>query len=157
MKNKILCLFIMSMLWFVSCLACVIFLDIFCIKLVNFIMQENFYNTKKFAWRVYKIFVLINPVCIICYHLFQNVRKFWIYLLFSVLIAFVFLGFYMLWFSLIGFNPSHKVYFILLAFLMSILAYFKMCFIYQERFLEFGVFIVGEIGFIVLMMTFAFD
>ncbi|MCI7410298.1 MAG: hypothetical protein MSS67_01065 [Helicobacter bilis] len=71
--------------------------------------------------------------------------------------AFIFLGLYILWFSLIGFNPSHKVYFILLAFLMSVLAYFKIYFIYQERFLEFGVFIVGEIGFIVLMITFAAD
>lgn len=157
MKNKILCFSIMSIVWFVSCLACVIFLDVFCIKLVNFVMQEDFYNTKNLAWRVYKIFVFINPLCIVCYYIFPSIRKFWTYLLFSVLMAFIFLGLYILWFSVVGLNPSHKVYFILLAFLMSVLAYFKIRFIHQEIFLEFSVFIVGEIGFITLMITFATD
>lgn len=157
MKNKILCFFVMSIAWFVSCLACVIFLDVFCIKLVNFVMQEDFYNTKKLAWRVYKIFVFINPLCIVCYYIFPSIRKFWIYLLFIVLMAFIFLGLYILWFSIVGLNPSHKAYFILLAFLMSVLAYFKIHFIFQERFLEFGAFIASEIGFIVLMATFGVD
>ena len=152
--NKILCYIIMSMTWFVGYFACNLILE-FCLAIINFIMQEDFYNTKNFStWKTCQLFILLNPFCIVCYTKCAFLRRFRNIILFSIVSSLLFLGLYMVWNYFNGFNPSHKVYLLCLAFLLSILAFIKLHFIYKNKILEFATISMCEFSSIFIIALF---
>ncbi|WP_221887184.1 hypothetical protein, partial [Campylobacter troglodytis] len=125
---------IMSMTWFIGYFLANIILEL-CLDVINFIMQEDFYNTKKFAtWKTCQLFILLNPFCIVCYTQYAFLRgRFRNIILFSILSSLFFLGLYIIWNYFSGFNPSHKAYLLSLAFLLNMSAFIKLHFIYRNK------------------------
>lgn len=147
--NKKLYYLIMCLTWFVGYFVHGLLLDL-CLVLINFIMQEDFYNTNKFAtFRTCEFFIILNPFCIVCYAQSSFLRdRFRNIILFSIVSALLFLGLYVIWSELNNLNPSHKAYVLSLAFLLNLSAFIKLYFLYRNKFLECATIMICEFSFI---------
>ncbi|TQR50649.1 hypothetical protein DMC01_12770 [Campylobacter troglodytis] len=148
--SKIICYIIMCITWFVSYIACSIILE-FCLDVINFMMDRDFYNLKRFPTVYIGITcVLLNPFCIVCFECFKFLREKLINaLIFSAINAVLFIGVRMVWLN----GASHNAYLLSLVFLLSIVAFIKLHLIYRNKILEFVTISVCEFGYVYLYLS----